>query len=113
MPPTPTVFFRKKILDENKSYNLKYSIAADYEFFLRIFFKKNYQIYYLDKYLYSLKLGGTSTKSLKNILKSNKECYDAWVDNEISKFPFWMVLKPISKIFQIKNFNQYFNFYRK
>jgi glycosyltransferase len=113
MPPTPTVFFRKKILDENKFYNLKYSIAADYEFFLRIFFQKNYNIYYLDEYLYSLKLGGTSTKSLKNIIKSNKECYEAWVDNKISKFPFWIILKPFSKIFQITSFNKYLNFYRK
>tara|TARA_B100000900_G_C20574112_1_gene714585 strand:- start:881 stop:1660 length:780 start_codon:yes stop_codon:yes gene_type:complete len=111
MPPTPTVFFKKKIITENNLFNLKYTIAADYEFFLRIFFLKNYKIFYLDKYMYSLKLGGASTKSFKNIFRSNKECYDAWIDNEISQFPFWIIIKPISKIFQIRNFKSYFNFY--
>ena len=61
--------------------------------------------------MYSLTLGGASTKSFKNILRSNKECYDAWIDNKISRFPFWIIIKPISKIFQIRNFKSYFNFY--
>tara|TARA_B100000029_G_scaffold256906_1_gene253684 strand:+ start:7274 stop:8053 length:780 start_codon:yes stop_codon:yes gene_type:complete len=113
MPPTPTVYFKKYIVRKEGYFNLKYKIASDYDFFLRIFFISNYKIFYLDEFIYTLRLGGESTKSIKNILKSNIECYDAWIENKLSLFPFWMILKPLLKIFQIKRFINFIKYYLK
>tara|TARA_B100000029_G_scaffold463645_1_gene497088 strand:- start:2945 stop:3715 length:771 start_codon:yes stop_codon:yes gene_type:complete len=111
MPPPPTVYMKKEIFKNNKLFNTKYKIGADYEFYLRIFFLNNYKIFYLDKFLYTLEYGGISNKSLKNIYDGNMENYQAWKDNNISKLPFWVPMKPFFKIFQIKNIRSFFSFY--
>lgn len=111
MPPPPTVYVSKSIVKNNLPFNTNYKIAGDYEWLLRIFFLQNYRIFYLNKFTYTLRMGGVSNKSLKNIIKSNLECYYAWKENEISKFPFWVFLKPLSRILQIKKFSEIFKFY--
>lgn len=111
MPPPPTVYVSKKILKNNKNFDKRYRIAGDYEWLLRLFFVKDYKIFYLNKFIYNLRMGGVSNSSFTNILKGNIECYNAWKDNNISKFPFWIILKPFSKIFQIINLREFFKFY--
>jgi len=113
MPPPPTVYVKNTILKENETFDEKYKIAADYEWLLRIFFMQNYNIYYFDRFFYTLRMGGVSNKNLINIIKSNRECYQAWVNNKISKFPFWIFFKPFFKILQITSFNSFLNFYKK
>lgn len=111
MPPPPTVYVSKEVIRDNLGFNKKYRIAGDYEWLLRLFFMKNYKISYLDEFIYTLKMGGISNSSLKNIFKGNIECFDAWRENNLSKFPFWVFLKPISRIFQILNIKEFFKFY--
>lgn len=111
MPPPPTVYVKKFILKENKLFNLKYKIGADYEWLLRLFYIKNYNIFYLDKFIYTLEYGGISNKSLKNVFNGNMENYNAWQDNNLSRFPFWVPMKPLFKIFQIKKLSSFFKFY--
>tara|TARA_B100000212_G_scaffold90759_1_gene66635 strand:- start:22259 stop:23029 length:771 start_codon:yes stop_codon:yes gene_type:complete len=111
MPPPPTVYVSRKIIRDNLGFNKKYRIAGDYEWLLRLFFIKNYKIFYLDEFIYTLKMGGVSNSSLKNILKGNIECFHAWRENNLARFPFWVFLKPISRIFQILNIKEFFKFY--
>jgi glycosyltransferase involved in cell wall biosynthesis len=113
MPPPPAVYVKKNIIKENKLFNLKYKIGADYEWLLRLFYIKNYNIFYLDKFIYTLEYGGISNKSLKNVFDGNMENYYAWKDNNLSQFPFWVPLKPLFKIFQIKKLSSFFRFYLK
>ncbi len=105
MPPPPTVYMKKNIIKENKLFNLKLKIASDYEFFLRLFFLKKYKIKYLDKYIYCLEYGGVSNRSIKNIIKSNIECYKAWKLNGLFITPHIIITKPLFKVFQISDFN--------
>ena len=37
MPPHPTLYLRREVYEQFGSFNLKYKIAADYDFILRIF----------------------------------------------------------------------------
>lgn len=113
MPPPPAVYIKKRIISENELFNLKYKIGADYEWLLRLFFIKNYNIFYLDKFIYTLEYGGISNKSLKNVYDGNMENYQAWKDNNLSRFPFWVPIKPLFKIFQIKKISSFFSFYFK
>jgi len=46
-----------------------------------------------------MRIGGQSNKSVKNIIKTNIECYRAWKVNELKVNPLVpLVLKPLSKI---------------
>ncbi len=113
MPPPPTVYVNKKTKEENKMFNEKYKIAADYDWLLRILFLKDYKVHYLDDYFYTIRMGGVSNNSIINIFKSNKECYQSWIDNGISKFPFWIFFKPLLKITQVNNLKRFISFYKK
>lgn len=104
MPPPPTVYHTKKIIDENELFDTSLKISADYEFYLRLFFKKNYKIIYLNKFIYNLEYGGVSNKSLINIFKSNVESYKSWGKNNLFNIPTFILVKPLFKIFQIINF---------
>lgn len=111
MPPPPTVYVKNSIIKENQLFDLQYKIGADYEWLLRLFYIKNYNIFYLDQFLYTLEYGGISNKSLKNIFDGNMENYYAWKNNNLSNFPFWVPMKPFFKIFQIKKLSRFFKFY--
>ena len=111
MPPPPAVYIKNSIIKKNKLFDLQYKIGADYEWLLRLFYIKNYNIFYKDEYLYTLEYGGISNKSLKNVFKGNMENYYAWKNNNLSKFPFWVPMKPLFKIFQIKKLSSFFKFY--
>lgn len=112
MPPPICVYKKKHIIKDNDLFNLKFKIAADYEFYLRIFFVKKYNIFYLDKCFYSMEYGGISNKSLKNILKANLECYRSWAENNLFQLPLIIITKPLFKLFQFRDFKffikQYF-----
>ncbi len=67
MPPHPTVYVRRELLQNNGDYDLTFSIAADYDWMLRLLTKK-IKVAYLPKVLVRMRMGGASNKSLGNIL---------------------------------------------
>ena len=99
-PAHPTFFVRKEVYDKYGKFNLKYKIGADYEIMLRFIEKNKIKVGYIPKTLVKMRLGGASNQSIKNIIKANKECYNAWKDNNLSISPFLFLTKPLSKIIQ-------------
>lgn len=81
VPPHPSLFVKKKIYQKIGLFNIKYEIAADYEFMLRSMKKEGYKSKYIDRLIVRMRLGGTSNKSLKNIYSANKEVYYSWRNN--------------------------------
>jgi len=80
MPPHPGIFFRRKIYLEFGNYDQDYSIAADYDFCLRVFLVNKIKFLYLDTYSVYMREGGISTKNFisnyvitKEILKACKK----------------------------------------
>ncbi|TRZ45000.1 glycosyltransferase family 2 protein [Robertkochia solimangrovi] len=100
MPPHPTLFLRKGVYEKHGMFNTDYSIAADYEFVLRIFTDPKLQFRYIPEVITKMRVGGASNRSLKNILQKSKEDLKAMRTNGI-KNP-WRVLfhKNFSKITQ-------------
>ena len=99
-PAHPTFFVRKEVYDKYGKFNLKYKIGADYEIMLRFIEKNKIKVGYIPKTLVKMRLGGASNQSIQNIIKANKECYNAWKDNNLSISPFLFLTKPLSKIIQ-------------
>jgi Glycosyltransferases involved in cell wall biogenesis len=99
--PSHQSFYAKRSLFKKYGlYNLKYRIAADYELLLRFLYCNSPKVKLLDEYIVKFRLGGTSTKSIKNIIIQNRECIQAWKDNGL-KMPFYTIpMKLIRKLQQ-------------
>jgi glycosyltransferase involved in cell wall biosynthesis len=96
VPPHPSLFVSSRVYQKAGYFNLKYRLAADYEFMLRIFKKFNFKIKYLPLVLVNMRLGGATNNSLKNILKGNVEILNSWTENGY-KIPILLIPKRIFK----------------
>ena len=101
MPPHPALFLRTYIAREY-TYNIRYKISADYDFFLRIQNDKRIKLLYLPEVLICMRIGGSSNKSIYNILLKMKEDYRVIRTNNIGGLGT-LALKNIRKIPQIFN----------
>ncbi len=100
-PSHQSFYAKKELFDKFGYYNLKYKIAADYELILRFLYIQKVKVHLLDNYIVKFKLGGTSSSSMKNIIKHNRECVAAWKDNKLT-IPFYTL--PFKLVRKIKQF---------
>jgi glycosyltransferase len=102
MPPHPTFFVKKEIYHEYGKFNTDFRIAADYELMLRFLELHRISTYYIPDVLVKMRSGGTSNKSLRNILIKSSEDYKAWKVNDLKgglwPICFTIFLKNVSKI---------------
>ncbi len=96
VPPHPSLFVSSRVYKEAGYFNLKYRLASDYEFMLRIFKKFNFKIKYLPIVFVNMRLGGATNKNLKNIIKGNAEILSSWKDNGYS-IPLLLIPQRIIK----------------
>lgn len=75
MPPHPTIFTKKTVYDEHGIFDTEYKIAADYELILRLIYKNNLNISYLNNTITKMRVGGASNRSLAAIIKKTSEDY--------------------------------------
>ncbi len=100
MPPHPTLFVRRKVFDEIGFYNTKYSIAADYDFMVRLL--KSYDessFVYLPEVITRMNTGGKSNRSIGNICRKSYEDYCIIKENKIGGL-VTLFLKNIGKLNQ-------------
>ncbi len=81
VPPHPSLFLRKSVYERHGLFNLRYKLAADYEFMLRIFKSGVNKSIYVNRTIVKMRLGGATNKSFRNIIRGNKEIFEAWIDN--------------------------------
>lgn len=96
VPPHPALFLRADVYKKVGLFNLKYKLAADYEFMLRVFKKYNFKSKYIDRLTVKMRLGGATNKSIKNIINGNKEILNAWKNNGF-KPPATLMLRRLAK----------------
>jgi glycosyltransferase involved in cell wall biosynthesis len=101
VPPHPSLFVKKSVYDAIGAYFPDFKITADYEFMLRAFKVCAYKPYYLNKFIVSMRMGGESTKNLKNILIGNKEIIRAWKMNNLKPPIYFWFLRSIKKVLQL------------
>jgi glycosyltransferase involved in cell wall biosynthesis len=88
VPPHPTFFIRTRLLNKIGLFNLKYKLAADYEFMFRALKIHNLKSYHLPRFTIKMRLGGATNVSVDNIKKQNLEILDAWSMND-KNVPFY------------------------
>lgn len=85
VPPHPSVFVLKNVYNEVGYFNIKYKLAADYEFMLRAFKTTRYDIEYNPILIVKMRLGGATNKSIKNIINGNLEISKSWIENNYKR----------------------------
>ncbi len=83
LPAHPTFYIKREIYEKYGYFNLKYPLAADFELMLRFIEKYGVEVTYLPKYLVKMRLGGATSKSLKNIYLQGVETINAFKDNDL------------------------------
>lgn len=68
-PAHPTFYVKKVVCEKSGLFDLSFKFAADFELMLRLIEKEHIKLYYLPKALVRMRLGGTTSKSLSNIIK--------------------------------------------
>ncbi|MCW0196972.1 glycosyltransferase family 2 protein [Sphingopyxis sp.] len=97
MPPHPTLFVRREVVERLGGYDTSFQIAADYEAILRWFGKGQLRVGYVPDVLVKMRTGGESNRSLERILRKSREDYRALAMNGIGAVRA-LVGKNISKI---------------
>ncbi|KAF0284757.1 glycosyltransferase family 2 protein [Spiribacter roseus] len=77
MPPHPTLYLRRQVLESWGYYDTSFHIAADYEAMLRWLVRGQIQLAYIPRVLVKMRVGGESNRSLGHILRKSREDYRA------------------------------------
>ena len=99
-PPHPSTFIKKKIYKRFGLYNIKYLIAGDFDFFVRIFLKKKISYKKVNENYIRMKVGGKSTESIKSNYISSKEMINSLKYNKIFTNWFLIILRFPLKLIQ-------------
>ncbi|MBU3016146.1 glycosyltransferase [Paraglaciecola agarilytica] len=97
MPPHPTFYMRRSLYNKYGGFDLNYRISADYDSILRFLWTHKISAAYIPKVLVSMRVGGESNRSLRNIVSKSGEDIQAMKKNGL---PFFraMLGKNLGKI---------------
>ena len=99
MPPHPTLYLRRSVLDVHGGFDTSYQIAADYEAILRYFGNPNFKAAYIPRVLVKMRVGGRSNGGLRNFLVKSHEDYRALRQSGVGGLGT-LALKKLSKACQ-------------
>ncbi|GGI54441.1 glycosyltransferase family 2 protein [Oxalicibacterium solurbis] len=80
-PPHPTFFVRKDVYERCGGFDLNYKIAADVELMMRFLEAQSVRSRYIPKILVNMRMGGTTNRSIKNVVNQNREIWRAFQKN--------------------------------
>ena len=83
MPPHPTLFLRRAVIERWGGFDTRYRIAADYDAMLRYLGQGEIRLAYIPQVLYKMRTGGESNRSLLRILRKSSEDYSALKRNGV------------------------------
>ncbi len=97
MPPHPTVYIKRDVIQQTGFFDTTYRIAADYDYILRLFMQQTLKFLYLPVVIVKMRLGGASNKSISNVILKSKEDIRALKKNRVGGL-FTLIRKNVSKI---------------
>ncbi|HUQ70491.1 MAG TPA: glycosyltransferase family 2 protein [Planctomycetaceae bacterium] len=102
MPPHPTFYVRRAVVEIVGGFDLRYNIGSDYDFMLRVMSRPNQRIRYVPHFLVDYRVGGLSSGTLKSIIKANLECLDSRRRHLNSGFiDLAFFLRPLRRLAQV------------
>ena len=99
MPAHTATFVKKNVFNKIGLYDSTFKSAGDFDLLLRIYLKKEFKIFYLNKVLVYMRTGGISTSGFKSYIRTSKEILKALKKNNVySNFLFVLLRLPIKQI---------------
>jgi glycosyltransferase len=77
MPPHPSLYVRRAVIDRIGGFDVSYKLAADYDLALRAMSRDDFRIRYIPEVLADFQLGGLSSRTPMSTIKANLECLRA------------------------------------
>ena len=109
MPPHPTFYVRRHVVDAVGMFDLNYRITADYDYTLRAMALNAFRIAYIPHVLVDFKMGGASNKGWRQTLRVNVECLRSRRDHlGAAPVDAAFLLRPLRRMFQVRRFGEYF-----
>ena len=99
MPPHPTLYLRRHVIEHWGGFDETFRIAADYNVILRYFGQGRIRPAYVHRVLVKMRVGGESNRSLGRVMRKSREDYRALRRNDIGGFGT-LVRKNLGKIGQ-------------
>lgn len=102
MPPHPTLFVRRSVVERWGAYDTRYRISADYDSILRYLARGQIRLAYVPRVLVMMRLGGESNGSLKKVMRKSWEDWLAMRRNGVGSLGGVgsLVWKNLSKVQQ-------------
>lgn len=104
LPAHPTFYVRRECYEKYGYFNLNYPLAADFELMLRFVEGHKIKLTYLPMYLVKMRLGGATSKSLKNIYKQDVETIKAFKENGLPggniTYLIWRYIPKVKQFFR-------------
>jgi glycosyltransferase len=102
MPPHPTMFMRRSVMERLGGYDTSYRIAADYDAVLRLFTQMKVKVAYINRVLVKMRVGGMSNGSLANVVRKSAEDLQALRKNGVggTKTLFFKNVSKLAQFFQ-------------
>ena len=104
LPAHPTFYVKRDCYEKYGYFNLNYPLAADFELILRFVEGHGVKLVYLPEYLVKMRLGGATSKNLKNIYKQDVETIKAFKENGLPggnvMYLFWRYLPKVKQFFR-------------
>lgn len=101
MPPHPTFYIRRSLLEQHGTYDTSFQIAADYDAMLRWLWTHSLQPAYIPEVMVKMRVGGESNRSLGRILQKSREDFRALKRNNVGGMTA-LARKNLSKISQFR-----------
>lgn len=103
MPPHPTFYVRRSLAEKTGAFDLRYPIAADYDYMLRALELHATSTELVPGILVDFMMGGNSTGKLSAVLRANLECLRSRRENlGVAAIDSAFFLKPLRKVFQLR-----------
>ena len=99
MPPHPTLYLRRHVIEHWGGFDETFRIAADYDVILRYFAQGRIRPAYVPRVLVKMRVGGESNRSLGRVMRKSREDYRALRRNDIGGFGT-LIRKNLGKIGQ-------------
>ena len=97
MPPHPTLYLRRSVIEQWGGFDTRLRIAADYDAMLRYLGRGRIRLAYIPEVLVKMRVGGESNRSLSRVLRKSREDYAALRRNHVGGVGA-LVWKNLSKL---------------
>lgn len=101
MPAHPSFYVKRKCYARWGGYALEYKIAADFDLLIRFIYIRKIKSKYIKKDIVTMRIGGISTRNVKNRILINKEIIKACRKYGIYTNWFWISLRYMYKIVEL------------